>query len=160
MEKQAVIRSLTRSMRQTLAAFAWPARTLARSYGPGKWTGKQVLGHLVDCELVFLTRLRFLLAEEEPQVVPFQQDAWASRFRYQAQDSRRMKELFRLLRGEMIRLAREAKPSDLARRGKHPENPNYTAEWLVVHAAEHTDHHLGQLAAIKAGRPWTPDRKA
>ncbi len=160
MNKPAMIRTLTGSMRRTLAAFDWPARTLARSYRPGKWTGKQILGHLADCELVFLTRLRFLLAEKMPRIVPFKQDNWANRFRYQAQDTRRLRELFRVLRDDMIRLVRESPPSAFARRGSHPDNPRYTAEWLVVHAAEHTDHHLDQLAAIKAGRTWTPERKS
>ncbi|HEY3226219.1 MAG TPA: DinB family protein [Planctomycetota bacterium] len=148
--------SLRKTSAAVLRAFDWDARTLARSYGSGKWTGREVLGHLTDCELVFLMRLKFLLTCDTPTVVPMDQDAWAKRFAYRKQDPKLMKETFRALRGSFIALARSATSQDLARRGIHPEYADYTVKWLIDHAAEHTEHHLEQLAAIKAGRTWEP----
>ncbi|MBI4565174.1 MAG: DinB family protein [Planctomycetes bacterium] len=143
--------SLRRTKAAVLRAFDWDARTLARAYGPGKWTGREILGHLTDCELVYLTRLKFLLAADHPAIPPMQQDAWAKRFAYRAQNLRLMKETFRSLRGNLIALTRSASRQDLGRRGAHPEIPNYTARFLIERAAEHTAHHLRQLAVIKAG---------
>ena len=43
---------------------------LARSYGPGKWTGKQILAHLADAELAIGFRTRQVLAEERHTIQP------------------------------------------------------------------------------------------
>ncbi len=140
---------------RTLAAFSWPARTLARSYGPGKWTARQLLGHLTDCELVFLYRAQLMLSEKEPAVFPFEQDDWAKRMNYVKQDLKKMKQRFLALREALIDLTKTCSPADLARKANRPDNPNYTVGWLVEHAAEHNEHHLEQLAAIKKGAAWT-----
>jgi uncharacterized damage-inducible protein DinB len=156
MDQGEALRGLGETMERTLAAFAWPAETLARSYGPGKWSARQILGHLTDCELHFLTRLRFVLAEAEPAIVPFDQEAWAKRFRYEAQDMGLMRDLFRALRGAFVEVVRGASEADLRRRGRHPENPEYTAAHIVEHAIEHHRRHLEQLDAIRAGGTWPP----
>ncbi|MBI4563455.1 MAG: DinB family protein [Planctomycetes bacterium] len=146
--------SLRRSMVAILRAFDWDARTLARTYGPGKWTAKEILGHLTDCELVSLMRLKFLLAADQPAVPPMDQNDWAKRFAYRKQNLKLMKESFRALRANLIALMKSATPQDLARRGMHPEVPHYTVRWLIEDTAKHNVHHLEQLAAIKAGRTW------
>ena len=38
---------------------------------PGKWSVREVVAHLADCELVFSFRLRQTLAEEAPVIQPF-----------------------------------------------------------------------------------------
>ena len=44
-----------------------------RSWAPGKWSARQVLCHLADCELAFAFRLRQALAEEHHVIQPFDQ---------------------------------------------------------------------------------------
>ena len=155
MDKKRALEGLNRTMERTLAAFDWDAKTLGRSYGKGKWTAKQILGHLTDCDLLFLARLRFVLAEKEPPIVPFDQDAWANRFGYAGADTALMKETFRALRRNFIETVRQAADGDFARKGRHPENKNYDAAYIVEHAVEHHEHHLEQLEAIKAGKTWS-----
>ncbi len=159
MTPSAIASELKNTGASTLKAFAWPAKTLARSYGKGKWTGKQILGHLTDCELVFLTRMQYMLAEENPTVVSFEQDLWANRFRYAKQDVRALRDRFRTLREELVRLTKSCSPADLARKATRPDSPNYTIEYLTSHAAEHNANHLEQLKAIHQGMTWTPARK-
>jgi len=149
------IASLRKSQAYILKAFGWDGRTLARSYGSGKWTAREILGHLADTELVFLARLKFLLAKDNPTVLPMDQDDWARKFSYRKQDLELMKETFRALRGNVIAIAKSATPEDLARRGVHPEHADYTVRYVIDHTAEHAEHHLGQLAAIKAGKTWS-----
>src|SRR6266446_405202 len=48
---------------EAVAGSLGPAR-LERSYAPGKWTARQILAHLADCELGIGFRLRQALAEE------------------------------------------------------------------------------------------------
>jgi uncharacterized damage-inducible protein DinB len=156
MKKKEIVAALRRSMDRTTACFEWDGPTLDRSYGKGKWSGRQILAHLADCELHFLLRLRFILAEENPPIVPFEQDDWAARFDYAKLDSERVRDNYRVLRQGLIETVAAASEKDLDRAGRHPERPDYTARYVAEHAAEHNDHHLGQLEAIRAGRRWKP----
>jgi len=155
-DRTQALSDLRSTLKRTLAAFAWSGRILGRSYGPGKWTGRQILAHLTQCELVFLTRLHYLLGEENPAIVPFDQDAWMKRFDPKDADVKPLKESFRMLREVFIDIAKSMSDAEYARRGRHPEHADYTAEYLVIHAAEHNARHLEQLDAIKAGRSWAP----
>src|SRR5260221_8208452 len=53
---------------------------LSRSWGPGKWTGKQILAHLADAELAIGFRTRQVLAQDNHTIQPFDQSAWARRY--------------------------------------------------------------------------------
>jgi len=154
MTKKEIVAALNNSMERTLAACEWDEKTLARSYGKGKWNAKQILAHLADCELNFLLRAKFILAENNPPVVPFEQDDWAKKFKYESVDVKFVKETFRVLRQNLIAVAQACGDADLKRVGKHPQRPEYTVAWVTGHAAEHNDHHLEQLDAIKAGKTW------
>jgi uncharacterized damage-inducible protein DinB len=158
MTKKEIVAALNNSMERTLAACDWDEKTLGRSYGKGKWNGKQILAHLADCELHFLTRMKFILAEHSPAIVPFEQDDWAKKFKYENTDVTFVKETFRILRQNLIAVTQACTEADLKRAGKHPQRPDYTAGWVAEHAAEHTDHHLEQLDATKAGKSWAPKK--
>jgi len=41
---------------------------LSRPYGPGKWTGAQVLAHLADAEIAIGFRIRQILAEDNHRI--------------------------------------------------------------------------------------------
>src|ERR671923_528483 len=53
---------------------------LSRSWGPGKWTGKQILAHLADAELGVGFRVRQVLAEDHHTIQTFDESAWARRY--------------------------------------------------------------------------------
>jgi uncharacterized damage-inducible protein DinB len=154
MKKLTTIDRLKATARKTLAAFDWPAATLNRSYGRGKWTARQILGHLTDCELVFLFRLQWMLSEPSPEIRAFDENAWARRSDYPKRNLKAMKARFQALRDAFIEFAKTCSTGDLARKANRPDNPDYNVAYLVEHAAEHTEHHLEQLACIKAGREW------
>jgi uncharacterized damage-inducible protein DinB len=156
MDTAAIVKALQQTGKRALAAFDWDARTLKRSYARGKWTGKQLLGHLADCEGVFLVRAQYMLAEPTPPIAPFDQDAWAARFDYGRASVGELRGRFAALRASLVALAKSCSPADLQRLGNRPGRTDYSVGWLLEHAAEHTAHHLGQLAAIRAGKPWTP----
>ena len=86
MNKKEVLKRLETSAKRTLQAFRWNRKTLSTSYAAGRWTAREVLAHLSDAELVFLTRLRFMLAEENPAVPAWDADHWASKFAYGKRD--------------------------------------------------------------------------
>src|SRR2546430_10098526 len=56
------------------------ASGIERSTAPGKWSAREILCHLADCELVFAYRLRQTLAENHHVIQPFDQDQWARNY--------------------------------------------------------------------------------
>src|SRR6516225_3896588 len=60
----------------TLVDTLGPER-LEQSPAPGKWSARQILCHLADCEVAFAFRLRQAVAEARHVIQPFDQDAWA-----------------------------------------------------------------------------------
>lgn len=51
-----------------------------RNPAPEKWSIRQILCHLADCEMVFGVRMRQALAEPYHVIQPFDQSAWARRY--------------------------------------------------------------------------------
>src|ERR1700693_5772074 len=49
---------------------------------PGKWSVRDILSHLADCEIVFAFRLRQSLAEDHHVIQPFDQDKWAVTYKH------------------------------------------------------------------------------
>src|SRR5471032_2640447 len=46
---------------------------------PAEWSAVELIGHMVDAELGSSMRYRWILAEDEPVLVPYDQDLWANR---------------------------------------------------------------------------------
>ena len=155
MDKKKILDRLRRSMARTMAAFRWDRKLLSTSYAAGKWTAREVLAHLSDSELVFLARLRFMLAEENPIVQPWDADRWATKFTYRAGDIAELRDTYALMRRTFVKLYKRADAKDLARPGRHPEFASYNVGFLAEYMLKHNEHHLEQLDAIKAGRTWS-----
>ncbi len=155
MDKKKLLERLKKSMARTQAAFRWDRKALSTSYAAGKWTAREVLAHLSDSELVFLTRLRFMLAEENPAVQPWDADHWAAKFSYRKADIADLRGTYGLMRRTFMKLFKETDAADLVRPGRHPEYPEYNVGILAEKVVAHNEHHLEQLDAIKAGRTWS-----
>ncbi|MNP51443.1 DinB superfamily protein [compost metagenome] len=49
---------------------------------PDKWSIHQILIHVTDSEISSTSRLKKVLAEDEPTLISFDQDAWAKNLGY------------------------------------------------------------------------------
>jgi hypothetical protein len=68
-------------------------------YAPGKWSVKEMLGHVIDTERVFGYRaLRFARSDETP-LPGFEQDDWIPRSGYDARTLRSLLDEHRAVRG-------------------------------------------------------------
>jgi DinB family protein len=113
---------------------------------PGKWSARETVCHLADCELVFGYRLRQTLAEDFHVIQPFDQDDWART--YSAYDLRGALEVFSSLRRWNLSLIRSAGPAELSKRLRHPERDEMTFQTVVETMAGHDINHLKQLDAL------------
>jgi hypothetical protein len=116
--------------------------------GKRKWSPREIIAHLADCELVFSFRLRQTLAMASPVIQPFDQDAWAER--YAGYDLPSALELFRAARGWNVKLIGAASEADFARATTHPERGTMTFQTILETMAGHDLNHLAQLEKLVA----------
>lgn len=118
----------------------------AGSLAPGKWSAREILCHLADCELVFAFRLRQALAEPRHVIQPFDQDNWAKV--YSAFDARAALEVFTAVRKWNVTLIDAVPASAFSKTVEHPERGELTFQVLIETMAGHDLNHLQQLEAI------------
>ena len=119
---------------------------LERSYAPGKWSARQVLCHLADCEIAFAFRLRQALAEEHHMIQPFDQGLWAKR--YATLNAQQALAVFSGLRRWNLALLQTLSPADYVKPVSHPERGEMTFQTIVETIAGHDLNHLRQLQTI------------
>jgi hypothetical protein len=117
---------------------------------PGKWSARQMLGHLADSELVGAFRFRMILAHERPGIPAYDQDAWASRLHYDQADVTAVLDTFTALRRANLWILERATPEDRQRVGLHTERGAESLDFLMQIYAGHDLRHLRQLARIRA----------
>lgn len=117
-----------------------------RSPAPGKWSIREILAHLADCELVFSFRLRQALAEDHPVIQSFDQDHWATR--YVAYDAASALALFQAARTWNLRFLTTITEDDRRRLTTHPERGTMTFWTIVETMAGHDLNHLQQIERL------------
>jgi hypothetical protein len=122
------------------------AKGAEQSLAPGKWSARQILCHLADCELVFGFRLRQALAEENHVIQPFDQDQWAKN--YATLETRAALAVFSSVRNWNLALIRTATPKMLAKKLSHPERGEMTFQTIIETMGGHDLNHLTQLETI------------
>lgn len=116
---------------------------------PGKWSARDILCHLADCEVVFAFRLRQALSENHHSIQPFDQEQWARVYHTQSADAALA--AFEAIRNWNIELLRSVTPDQLAKKVVHPERGEMTFATIVETMGGHDLNHIKQLQAI-AGR--------
>jgi len=122
---------------------------------PREWSVIECVGHLVDSELVAGARMRWILAEDEPDIVGYDQDRWVDALRHGADDPEESIALFEALRGANLRLWAATPEADRERFGRHRERGPESYDLIVRLAAGHDRFHIAQaeraLAAVRGG---------
>ena len=127
---------------------------LNRAPGPKKWSLRELMAHLADCELAFGFRLRQALppigegigTPDLPTIQAFDQDVWATR--YAAYDFPTSLATFDALRTWNLRLLSTVRKGDREQSVQHPENGAMTFGTLVDIIAGHDIHHLRLLESL------------
>ena len=116
---------------------------------PGKWSIRQIIAHLADGELVAAQRFRQVIAENDPRLEAFDQDAWARNLGYERRQPKQALESFRRLRSENYELLKELPEAAFERRGIHSERGPLTLWHLLEYFAGHAESHARQMQAIR-----------
>ena len=137
-----VLEDQRRETQQLLAGLS-DAKALHR-YAPGKWSIKEVVGHLMDTERVFCYRaLAFGRADASP-LPGFDEKAWAPAGRFDARSLKDLAAELDVVRRATIALFSGLDADALARRGTANNNP-ITVRALAWIIAGHERHHVAIL---------------
>lgn len=116
---------------------------------PGEWSPREVVHHLADSEMTSAMRIRLLLAEDEPIIRGYDQEAFAQRLWYDRPIEHSL-EAFRLARATTAQILDRMSDDDWQRAGTHTESGRYTAtDWLRIYAA-HAPEHADQIRRARA----------
>jgi hypothetical protein len=127
----------------------FPADSLGAHPIPGKWSAREIVHHLGDSESTSAWRLRKLLVEDNPLIQGYDQDAFASRLRYNERDMAPALEAFRYARQSTMQVIELMTDDDWQRAGTHSESGKYTTEdWLKIYAA-HAHNHAAQIRRLR-----------
>jgi len=112
---------------------------------PGEWSVMQCVAHICDAELVIAGRYRWILAHDQPEIMPYDQDLWVDRFHTDlAEEPEEMLSVFEPLRAADLALWRRTPVADRARYGIHRERGPESYELTFRLTAGHDLVHLDQ----------------
>ncbi len=145
-EREALIAQYARGPQRVREALApVPKEALQWRPEPEKWSVHEVVVHCADSETNAALRIRYLIAEKNPLIVGYDQDAWARVFDYHAQPLEESLAVTAAARGRTVPLLRAMSEADWRKQGRHTESGPYTAEdWLHIYAA-HLEGHARQI---------------
>jgi hypothetical protein len=109
---------------------------------PGRWSPAELIVHLVEIDLVIAGRMRWVIAEENPPLPGFDEDAWNDRLFANQLDFRAAIDLMAASRRWMDSILRRLDDSAFARSGTHTQAGRKTLAELLIGASNHLDHHL------------------
>lgn len=120
---------------------------------PGEWSAGQVIAHLADAEIAMSGRYRWILAQDQPPLVGYDQDLWVEQLHDENDSVEDLIELFEALRKANVALWRRSGPEQRARFGIHSERGPESYDLCFRMLAGHDRLHIGQInRAIEAVR--------
>ena len=121
---------------------------------PGEWSALECIGHIVDGELVSSARYRWIVAEDQPDLIGYDQALWVTALHHDEVDPEILLTMFEGLRAANLDLWARLPVPDQARFGRHRERGEESYELTFRMIAGHDRVHLGQarraLAAVSA----------
>ena len=112
------------------------------AYADGKWTVKEVVGHLSDSERVFAYRALRFARNDPTELASFDENAWVANANFGRLRLADIVEEFNSVRQSTLRLAKNLNAEELARRGVANGNA-VSVRALFYIIAGHERHHVG-----------------
>lgn len=129
-----------------------PEETGNYAYGEGKWTVKEVIGHLADAERVFSYRLTRIARGDQTPLAGFDENAWAKTAPHARRKMSSVVDEMIAIRRSTLALIESLDETSIGNTGVANNNP-VSARAICWILAGHSRHHLDILAeryAVKA----------
>ena len=140
-----VVETLRRQAAETLALLRSVDEEQAGSrYEPGKWSVKEVVGHVIDTERIFAYRALRFARGDRTELPGFEQDGYIENAEFDRRTLRDLAEEFEHVRGATLKLFGSLSPEAWLRRGTASGN-QVSVRALAYIAAGHEAHHVNIL---------------
>lgn len=140
-----VLASTTQRLEALLSRFT--REQVEERPAPGKWSVREIMAHLTDCEIAFGFRLRQGASGVE-MIQPFDQDDWARN--YGGYSFSAGMTAYRALRAWNVAFVGSLTEDQRAIEVTHPERGTMTVWTIVETMAGHDLHHLAALETMFA----------
>ena len=118
---------------------------VAAARSADSWSPRELLIHLIDTEYAYGFRYRFIMAEKNPVLTPYSQDAWVETFQYGDLDPTQLIRAFTPIRRVNLELLQTVDPALFEKPAQHPEYGTVTVGQMIPHIAAHDLNHLEQI---------------
>ena len=126
--------------------YALPAEKGDYAYAPGKWTVKELLGHINDAERVFAYRALSIARGEQQPLPGFEQDDYVQAANFNQRTLASLIDEFRYCRLATLHLFNNFTEHELTRAGTASGSP-VTVRAIIYIVAGHLNHHRQVLKA-------------
>lgn len=137
-----LLTELKNQFRESLEAFSrFLESDGAPAYAPGKWTVKQLLGHLIDCERIFQYRALVCARGDENSVPGFDENLYVENGLFDGRALHELLEEWSALRRTYEQLLSTLSPEAWDRKGtanNREVSNRIILYFVVVHARHHT----------------------
>lgn len=148
MEREKMIQQYADGPARLRAALATvPSEAMQWRPKPGEWSAHEVICHCADSETNSYARIRFLVAENAPTIMGYDEANWARVFDYHTLPLEPALATIDAVRANTVALIRRLPDAAWQRTGTHSESGRYSAEdWLRIYA-DHLAVHARQIEA-------------
>ena len=136
------VAALARQLRETTSLFENAGDVPA--YAPGKWTLKEVLGHLIDDERIFAYRALCVARGDARPLPGFEEKEYVAATDFESQPLANLIDAYRAVRAATIALFEPLTLDEWTRRG-NVNGYEASVRGLAFHVAGHELHHLRTL---------------
>ena len=139
--KEDVVAALEKQLRETRDLLSKVSAEKAEfRYAPGKWSVKEVLGHMNDTERIMSYRVLRIARGDQTPIEGFEQDDYIATGKFGRRTIDDLLQEFTTIRNSTLQLVRHLDAESSARRGT-ASNKQITARAVVYVIAGHELHH-------------------
>jgi mannose-6-phosphate isomerase-like protein (cupin superfamily) len=125
----------------------------------GKWSKREILGHLCDSALHNWQRFCVVQQAQGPlQIVRYQQDALVTQNNWQGQPTGHVAALWASLNLQIVAVLKNLPKGKLPTPIVLPDGTPASLQFLIEDYLVHLEHHLGQIFTEQIPNPTLPDR--
>ena len=111
----------------------------------GEWSAAFVIHHIADAEIQFGVRYANALCEDNPTIVPFDEEKFPTGLQYSKRSVSVSLESFAASHAMNYEILKNASDADWQRISTHPQRGPVTLLQLLTLSANHIESHIAQL---------------
>ncbi len=117
---------------------------LSQQPTPGKWSKKQIIGHIIDSATNNHHRLIRAQYEYAPYI-GYDQDEWVTQNHWQEYTTTDLIDLWTLYNKHLVHVMKRIPQQNMQNVFRTADNRTETIAWLIQDYVAHLEHHLAQI---------------